>query len=137
MASVYNIGDFVSVEEQMYVINNIIQTPMGFNRYEVVNIDTGTSMQVAKHQLSTILVEDIEELTCEWTENLLPDASDKTVAEKVVHVDNNNGSNICRHATLSEDEIDSIAQQRLAQNTEQQTRWAVSLLKGNITLCFV
>jgi hypothetical protein len=40
----------------------------------------------------------------------------------------NDSSN--RHADMSESEIDQVAQKRLSAATEQQTKWAVKLLKG-------
>ena len=45
-------------------------------------------------------------------------------------------SSVGRHAVLDDDEIDTIAKNRLSANSEKQTKWAVSLFKGKLLFHF-
>jgi hypothetical protein len=110
-------GDICMYREQLCIVQSIQHSPLGFNKYIISNVDTGDEFSVAKHELSTVEVEyvsDIPEMNweAELKEQEIPQASSS------------------RHAVLSDADIDSVAKERLSANTEYQTKWAVTLFKG-------
>jgi hypothetical protein len=111
-------GDIVTFNGQICIVNHTEKSTLGFSKYNITNVDSGETHTVAKHQLSEIEIDCTSEIPeMDWDLHILEET--KPSLQQT------------RHAVLSESDIDSIAKERLSANTEYQTRWAVSLFKGN------
>jgi hypothetical protein len=125
---VYSGGDLVVFSGKLCVVQDITPVPLGFNRYSVSNVETGELYSAQKHQLEKFMLDDdAEVLEVSWDEPIVLD-SDHTLSlpEPAVSA----VPSTSRHAVLSDKELDLVANQRLALNTENQTKWAVNLFKG-------
>ena len=130
------------------VIDSVVCSELGFRKYEISYVDSGERLCVAKHELGTVEMteldlEDIPDMN--WDADilegdvstveavpmeLLPENAPENAAENAT--ENVQQQDPGRHAVLTEDDIGKIAEQRLAENTTHQTRWAVALFKGII-----
>jgi hypothetical protein len=126
-AVVFASGDIVLYQEQICIIQEIKQSNLGFRRYTLNNIETGSSFECSKHEMQLLENAELEEIPeMNWDTEL---RSDSDVAPKKV-----GNTNTHRHALLSQEDMDSVAKERLSLNTTYQTQWAVSLFRGMYTL---
>ena len=110
----FEVGELVFFKEKLCVILSITNK-LGFNDYKLMNTDNGVIHSSFGYQLSK---------TGENSLNLVEEADNICPQQPPM---NGSGS---RFANLTDDQVDSIADNRTSQNTKRQTQWAVNILKG-------
>jgi hypothetical protein len=109
------IGDFVKTGERVCFVESI-ENKIGFNTYILVDIDSGVTLRKARFEFDPIEVEYVSESEMaqfiEENEVKQPKKEEK------------------RFETLSNEELDQLAQNRISKNTKKQTSWGVSIFKG-------
>jgi hypothetical protein len=126
---VYNQGDLVLYEGQFHVVEGVQTSQLGYKTYKVSNVETGTVVCVAKHKLEAIHMEEVDDIP-EMNWNVELGDLDDQVESVEVHELKPGAS---RYADLTDKDLDEVAKSRLSDRTERQTRWAVSLFKGNFS----
>ena len=110
----FEVGELVFFKEKLCVILSITNK-LGFNDYKLMNTNNGVIHSSFGYQLSK---------TGENSLKLAEEADDICPQQPPM---NGSGS---RFANLTDDQVDSIADNRTSQNTKRQTQWAVNILKG-------
>ena len=138
--AVFQVGDLVLYQTKLCIIEGIVNTAFGYKTFNIADLDTGVVLSVSKHEL--VAVEDLDittdipemdwdielQVTGESTVDAAPvDAAPVEVDAAAVEVD---AAKKTRHVLLTDEEVDHVAKERLAANTEYQTRWAVTLFRG-------
>ena len=124
----FSVCEVVVYGNQLHRVQQVLNTHLGFKSYQVKNVTTGELFDVGKHLLSKPFVEDILLANIDWDADVKE--SDVIHGELADVVELEEIKPVPRHAVLTEMEIDGIAQARLSENSEKQTKWAVSLFKG-------
>ena len=156
----FEVDQLVVFEHKICMVKAIIPTHLGFSTYTVVNIDSGEEYSVGKHRLCAFDFLEMDEAEFSSLQVLLgklnqtastsnseppiepsrsaptstvvvtagPSASTST-STGVLNA-NTSTSARKRHVEMSQEEIDDIAKRRLCENTDKQTRWAITLLRG-------
>ena len=124
----FTVGEVVVYGNQLHRVQQVQNTHLGFKSYQVKNVITGELFDVGKHLLSKPVVEDILLQNIDWDTDVKE--SDVIHGEVADVVQLEEIEPVGRHAVLTEAEIDGIAQARLSENSEKQTKWAVLLFKG-------
>ena len=128
----YEKKQVVVYKDNMCIIKDIVPTHLGFSTYLIENVDTGAQYTVGKHCISPLDFLEMDEsqfsalMSAIGTESEVKNQSDEVLD---VHVPSTSTATK-RHVDMSDAEIDELARKRLCQNTDKQTQWAVSLLKG-------
>ena len=141
-AESFAVGDICIYAGQLCVVEDIAETPLGFRRYSINNVDSGESINVQRHSIAKPEIEILDDGDINWdNEIVMQDTSEPrnletTTTEHVLApIDTNVQQepvqlNKTRHAQLTDDDIDNVAKQRLSVSTKNQTRWAVNVLRG-------
>ena len=154
------VGDVVTFQEKLCKCIEKNPTQLGWNNYVVKDLVTGQVFRTNKHKLSKIdvsseipeaesetEVEPIIELDVDCNLDTPFESDDicntDTPKKNVyaVNIDNkpdkmpeaeqrDTGTKHSRHDVLTDQELDEIANERLSVNTQNQTKWAVKLFKG-------
>ena len=95
-------------------VKNIEKNALGITEYVVEFVDTGDLDRVKKHELTELEIEDLDNKAFSVPNFQVSDV--KTAST--------------RHVWVNEEQINAVANARLSEKTESQTRWAVSLFKG-------
>ena len=107
-------SDLVKYKDQGQYIVLSITNILGFNKYNIINIQNGEYEQAAIHEISklgeTIFNKENEEME---------ESDDETEEKKK------------RFPTLQPEDLDKIAQKRTEKATDKQTAWAIKIFKGN------
>jgi hypothetical protein len=121
----FQVGDLVQYGERLCVLTNIVPTHLGFRTFTISEVDTGQTFNVAKHLLEQVDLLGLDEpINFDIQNNA--SVSDTNVANP----------STSRHVVCSEEEIVQVARKRLSAKTEAQTKWAVSLFKGECMICY-
>ena len=139
--TLYAVGQLVHCRNEVCRIKTIEKSFLGFNHYQVFSLETYQHYIVPKHEIQPVVLDEVTEV-CEtdWdTPIILADPTDvqdtahdvPEPAATAVHSEASvKPATQGRHAVMTASDLDEVAAQRLAPNTEHQTRWAVKLLKG-------
>jgi hypothetical protein len=111
-----NIGDFVYTENKLCYVKSI-ENMLGFNQYCVVDIDTGISLNKARHQLEMPEMKLLLNETFEEADGTQKQEEKDKKSQK-------------RFAEVTESDINDYALNRNSKRTRTQTVWAVSIFKG-------
>ena len=119
--TVYSIGEVVQHKDGIYVIEGITKITQGYNVYKLLNIDTHQCVNAFKHQLvkATQLALSLDD---SFTNSENASADQLHLTE--VPIPSN------RFATLTEIDINNIADARTSKNTDVQTKWGLKIFKG-------
>ena len=123
------VGQYVAHNGSIYVITNIEATALGYRSYHIENIEKNEVLFVGKHAIYPTHMEEIDHNEFDYdTEvfNNIPTETEENVTELKKEVKTNNS----RYVDVTNEEIDQIAKARISENSEKQTKWAVSLFKG-------
>ena len=118
----YSSGDLVLYCGDLCVVKSVQRSVLGCNAYHISDVVSGLERTVSKHELGSFDIDEEDDLT----------EVDMDVEQPEQPLASTSG--VARHVQLSEAEIDDVARQRLSTNTEHQTRWSVSLLKGMLII---
>ena len=122
--SVFTEKEIVLYRNAKCMIQNIEKSVLGFNLYNIIDIDTGEVHLVNKHEIQ---VTDLPEM--DWDTDIILEE----IESDAENDENEEKENLPRrHAELDDEEIEEVANQRLSRSTGHQTKWAVNLFKGNI-----
>lgn len=140
--TLFSVNEIVRVRGQVGLISGIVNQ-LGFNRYTVINIDTGEEMVAFGYELrhcdevSAALLPPMEVSFEDESEG---DAA-ASMGDQGVQAVHPTGDETkadqqtdrgARWAKISDSELDTIAQNRHSGNTANQTKWAVSVFRGMI-----
>ena len=130
-----------------YVINEVveynqtdhlivaIQNSLGFNTYQLLNLDTGATIRAHIHQLNKkivdggipVVLDDLDTVSiADW-----PGVADIT-ATGITDTVPNEPRPSERFPCLSEDDLNQLASQCTEKSTDSQTVWGVKLLRGRL-----
>jgi hypothetical protein len=130
----YGVDELVLVQGHVCIIKEILQTALGFKKYQVQNLDTGEDILVSKHDMEKAVMESFDDsLEMNWNLDIeeIVNAPNETTENKQDETPKKQDDDAPRrHGNLTEEEIDAVAQGRLSAATEHQTKWAVNLFKG-------
>ena len=132
-----------SQHQQPFTVNEIIKycettclitgisNKLGFNSYQLIDIDTGTSFTGYGYQLMH---------TEEVAAALLPDFGNEgedtldtpDIGTTECEEESSMGENGGRWADVSEKDIENLAANRHSKHTANQTKWAVKVFKGTV-----
>jgi hypothetical protein len=118
-APLVSTGDFVYTGTTLCYVESI-ENKLGWNTYNLVDLDSGRKLQKARHEL---ILPDIK---------LLDDILEGGDAgeENNKNAGNNSGKGSKRFAEITDSELDDLAINRNSKKTRNQTTWAVSIFKG-------
>ena len=125
----YCVGETVYCGDILCKIENILHTNLGFNKYQVCDVQTGERWTVTKENLEKFTMDENEEIG--WDAVYQPEQQPEY--EEIIEHQKNEDIHQqiqSRHAVMTDCEIDQVARERLSRNTEQQTKWSVNLFKG-------
>lgn len=143
-------GELLMCRGLLCTLVDIERSPLGFNLYRIQFVDSGEFDVVANHLLSeieivdTLFSDNVEE---DWDVGTVSASDVVTVAttsvshQLGVQGDQSESMSVLfggmapsasksRHCHLTDAEIDDVAKSRLSIHTENQTKWAVNLFKG-------
>ena len=145
MLTVYKKGEVCKFEEKdvlILAINNVL----GYNRYTIINLDSGQQYCVSKHQLSKLNEMYVDEPDNDMDHKQeqpamdnIPDPQPKQVAMDInpdPQQPESIGEKQGRFVKKTEQEINEIETHTKARTTHQQTKWGVKILKGIYILIF-
>ena len=122
-------GQVVLLNTLLCIIEDIELSAIGYREFHIMYVDSRVRRVVPKHELSPVeglYLKDIPEMA--WDTVIALPAEPSEVKQ--------HQENITRHASVSSEQLDEIAAERLSKNTEQQTRWAVNIFRGNYKIFF-
>ena len=128
-------GQFVSFNGTTCLVTGI-DPKLGFNKYSLLDIDSGRSILAHRHELERVEVLDMgleqelfgmdAEMDC--GENSYVDLLDEEKPSRPV---------TDRFAKISTEELDKISAERNCPNTMQQTKWAMNIFRGEFLYLLV
>ena len=119
--STFEVGEVCYLGAKSVLILNIT-AQLGFNKYHVIDIDTGEQAMVHRHELFKSA-----------EVNLRDDSDDDLqidVKENDAINENENEQPNQRFATTTEEDLNNIESNTKAQTTHNQTKWGVKIFKG-------
>ena len=127
----FYVGQYVDHKGGIFVINNIEDTPLGYRRYVIQNVETNDVLCVPKHAIYPTHMEEVDENEFNWDTdvfNINPQHAE--TEENVIELKEEVPTKKSRYVDVTNEEIDEIAKARISTNSDKQTKWAVSLFKG-------
>lgn len=118
---VFEVGDIVVYDNNLYMLDSIQNTHLGYRSYNIRSLENGTILNVSKHLISKPEITDLDISEINW---------DDEIEENVSESGPQNNIQGNRHVIMSEEEINEVAAARLSHNTEAQTKWAANLFRG-------
>lgn len=132
-----------SVGETVKVRNNVCQilsitNALGFNRYHVIEVDTGKSHNCSKYEMEKapeFFACFNTEMTDDNTEDgnmMIEDEDDFVIDENMAMVDQPQVAvnPTARFPNVSDEDLNQLAEEKNSNQTKKQTSWAVKILKG-------
>ena len=120
--TIFQVGEFVNSNGRTCYIEEI-QNVLGFNRYILVDIDSGVTLnkaafEIEKTELKVVTVPEDMEME-------MPDIPE--IPKKNETTENTAKE---RFPKVSTKELDNIELNRTSENTKKQTSWAIMIFKG-------
>ena len=131
---VFHVGNVLLHNTLMCTVTQIERTPMGFHRYHIRYVESGHINVVPKHELRTIEGFDNDDMPeMQWDTPILevnPCTEVNPGVKPCTDVNPTASTSCKRFVTLTEEQLDGVAQERISRNTENQTKWAIKLFRG-------
>ena len=122
------VGDICTSPHGDCAVFEITRHALGWKMYKIRVLESGKVFEVNRLQIWKIT--DVDEMSGDFEQDLPPDPPPLEFDDPLV-----DPSDIPQKkrfvAPQDEAEIDDLAEQRLAKETQTQTRWAVKVFKGN------
>ena len=123
---VYSEGDMV-YNHRLCITGDIMDNGLGLKSYCITDVESGTECKVKKHNLEPVNAEKIILPNIGWdTELIIIDVKEPNVVNTSPAAGNKKSHKM--HLDLSDKEINEVANQKLSENTEHQTKWQVALI---------
>ena len=116
-----SVGKFVFYDGHCGYITSI-DNALGFNRYNVLDLDSGITVQKYHYQLQPMKE---DPLPVSVADDILFQLNPAPVVEEIKEKDDKK-----RFASVTADELDTIEANRNSSRTKRQTSWAVGIFKG-------
>lgn len=135
-SAMFTVGEIVKCQEKTCMITEIVNR-LGFNRYQVTDIDTGHSFMAFSYELKRCDEIAAALLPEVFVDEVMEDEAAVPVepAMELMEWDTPVEPAPTRWAMLSEDEVDHIAENRHSKHTATQTKWAAKVLRGMLRHC--
>lgn len=138
-----NTGEIVCFQEKTCIVTNV-NPDLGFNTYNLLDIDSGKTVRAHRHQLDKVNVVDLglslDYSDNEWEADEHTSAGASTSTEPTGAVYNDPMPEIqlkqSRFAKVTQEDLDKLSTERNAQNTTQQTKWGVKVFRGNSSFVY-
>ena len=120
----FEVGDIARYAEELVVVTNIIGL-QGFNLYDTMSLADGERRRLSAVDLKRELFE-------EFADDF-PSAEQTAATEQTMATEQTK-SKKPRFATMTEEQLDGVAKQSTAQNTDKSTKWGIKIFKGESDL---
>lgn len=114
------VNDLVIHEENLYLVQSI-DLSLGFSIWEIVSMNGNVSKKVSRLQIDKIVLDLLTDIGLE---------EDEKVAGNKENTCESSGKENERFHNPNQEEIDAMKAARLRDSTENQTKWAVKIIKG-------
>ena len=113
-------GEYVITDGRTCFVDSISKT-LGFNQYNLIDIDSGVMLKRARYQIEPTAAMDVF---------VKPDEPFEIPDFDSVKEENTDNAQKKRFVEVSMEDLDKIELNRTSKRTRQQTVWAVSVFKG-------
>ena len=111
-----------------------MDTRYGFNKYSLLDVDSGKQITAHRHQLLKL---DVIELDFDSPMDTIEgDAGPPTQISTLPSEDNetNEPNSTTRFLSVTENDLDKLASERSSQTTQQQTKWGIKVFRGTCNM---
>lgn len=121
-------GQFVCYENKTCLVT-AVEPNLGFNRYSLLDIDTGKTISAHRFQLERVAVMDLD-LNTNIEMDAGIDFQESSTNESTLEEQGK------RFLQLTDKDLDMLSAERNCKNTIQQTKWGINVLRGRSSFVY-